>query len=325
MRPVPPPSSRQIPTMHVPMLLPSSGSIGSLIGQQNNQQMMMYGNAHWLPPQSSTHHIPGSSSAYTAPTMPHVQGYAAGLAYPDRRGGRASPLPAIRRGSLGLMPLHPMAAGQQSQQGTGLDRMMSRRPSRATSLPLQIQERAGGEKRLERQRMVSNAAPQKAGVADTRVRRTARGLSAGPMLPSPLARTPVSGVRNATPRPAGNVGLSRRTTGIGNMAANGNAPRIRTPQNLRNIPINPRAAAVHRGSGVAGVVGVRRSGNTPGRGSTRPVVTARGAGVRGAPVNRSTGNTGAAGGNPKIAATPAPGAGAGGWVKGLLPPYGRKL
>lgn len=147
MRPVSQSSSRQIPTMHVPMLLLSSGSIGSLIGQQNNQQMMMYGNTHWLPPQPSTHHILGPSSAYTAPTMPHVQGYAAGLAYPDKRGGGASPLPAIRRGSLGLMPLHPMAAGQQSQQGTGLDRMMSRRPSRATSLPLQIQERAGGEKR----------------------------------------------------------------------------------------------------------------------------------------------------------------------------------
>jgi hypothetical protein len=175
--------------------------------------------------------------------------------------------------------------------------------------------------RLERQR---NAPPQKAGVADTRVRRTDGGLSAGPTLPSPSARTPISGIRNATPRPARNVGLSRRTTGIGYMAANGNAPRIRTPQNLPNIPINPRATAVQRGSGVAGVVGGRRSGNPPGRISARPAVTTRGTAVRGGPVNRGTGNTGAAGGNLRIAATPAPAAGAGGWVKGLLPPYGRK-
>jgi hypothetical protein len=173
--------------------------------------------------------------------------------------------------------------------------------------------------------MVLNVLPQKAGVADTRVRRTDRGLSAGPMLPSPLARTPISGARNATPRPAGNVGLSRRTTGIGNMASNGNALRTQTAQNLRNIPVNPRVPAARRGSGAAGVVGGRRSGNLPSRGSARPLVTARGTGVRGAPVNRSTGNTGAAGGNPKIAVTPAPSVGAGGWVKGLLPPYGRKL
>lgn len=172
--------------------------------------------------------------------------------------------------------------------------------------------------------MVSNAAPQKAGVTDTRVRRTDRGLSASPMLPSPSARTPISGARNATPRPTGNAGLSRRTTGIGNMASNGNALRTQTAQTPRNIPVNPRVPAARRGSGVAGVVGGRRSGNTPGKVSARPVVTTRGTAVRGGPVNRSTGNTGAIGGNPKVAGAAVGGVGAGGWVKGLLPPYGRK-
>ncbi|KAJ9095646.1 hypothetical protein QFC21_005518 [Naganishia friedmannii] len=321
---LPPPPSRQLSAMHAPLLLPSSGSIGQLIGQQNNQQMMMYGNTHWLPPHSSLpHNIHGPTNGYTAPPIAHAQGYAGGITYPDRRRAGTSPLPNpnIRRGSLGLMSLLPMAAVQQGQQGAGLDRMMSRRPSRATSLPVQgLQKRAGGERRLERQRTgIPPSTPQVAGGApEIRSRRADRGRSTVPILPGSLARMAVPGARNATPRRGGNVGLVSNMNGRGNEAA-------MPSQNARNIPIGQRVPVVRQGTGVVGAT-IRRGGGMSGRTFGRAAAGGRTAGARSGPiVSRPSGNVSRSAANPKGANVAAAGnGGGGGWVKGLLPPYGRK-
>ncbi|KAJ9114673.1 hypothetical protein QFC22_005549 [Naganishia vaughanmartiniae] len=315
------PSSQQLsPGMHLPMLINGGSNVPQL--GPHNQQMLMCGNAHWLPAAVSAHHLHGPSSTYTSP-ITHAQqryGGAAYPQYPDRLGGTSSPLPPMRRGSLGgVMPLPSMITGQQ---GRAQDRMTSRRPSRAASLPVQIQERLGGEKRFERQRVGTGGTPQLPG-PNMKPRRAERGTSAAPVLSNPLAqaRTPVQGVKNATLRAGGNIGVVQNGTGRANVAAP--ALRTRTSRTPRNAPMNLPAPVPRRGAGVVGS-GVRRGAEIQGRASARPIVTGRAAGARTGVIGRAVGNAGGPGGNLRVAKAAAAGNGGGGWVQGLLPPYGRK-